>query len=235
MSLKKYLSSSPSNHGLNDFNDRVGIAGFRFDARTSEQESFSNDIPTTPLEDGSFANDHIIRKPRTLTIEGEIGSVFSGGLSTVDKINRVSASLGTNSFYARHVSLLQTAVNFTTKLIDSNPAKLFNKKSINSANAQQQFVAHMERLYQGKMLFTVDSERFGVIDNVAIKSLSKKRSNIDDSIFYSLTVQQIEFAKTTKKPLKRSASGSSTDSQVNSGSQVGEKVKKPKSILAAIF
>lgn len=235
MSLSRYLRSSSAHHGLNDNNDRIGIAGFRLDARVSESEIFNQDIPTTTLEDGSFANDHIIRKPRTITIDGEIGGFVTGGLPTVDEIERTIPDIGTNKFYSQHSTDGQTAVNFTTEPTAKNPEKLFKNQNISSISAQQQFVAHMERLYKAKMLFTIDTERYGVLENMAIKSFSKKRDNTEDAIKYSLTAQQIEFAATTRSILKRNPAGSGTDSTVDAGAQIGSKVEKPQSLLSAIF
>ena len=98
-SITDYLAASLPAEIRTDDIQQIGIAGFHADARITQSEEKSQDLPITPLEDGSFLNDHIIKKPTVITIEGSVLDIKLEGLPIPDIAIRTAVALGTNSFF----------------------------------------------------------------------------------------------------------------------------------------
>jgi len=73
--IRDYINGQFENDGKDG--EEVGIGGFTAFAQISEKFSRSAKVPTTFLEDGSHVNDHIIREPLTVSIEGNVSDVYA--------------------------------------------------------------------------------------------------------------------------------------------------------------
>ena len=73
-SIRDYINGQFENDGKDG--EEVGIGGFTAFAQVSEKFKSSASVPVTYLENGTHVNDHIIREPKTISIEGNVSDLF---------------------------------------------------------------------------------------------------------------------------------------------------------------
>ena len=83
----------------NDAAEPVGIGGFITSAILKEVVKLSRDVPTTYLEDGTHINDHIIRNPLTLSIEGVVSDVYVKPSPTLNAVRAFETQVGAVAQY----------------------------------------------------------------------------------------------------------------------------------------
>ncbi len=61
------------------------ISSIKIDTFLSEEHSYSSSVTTSPIEDGAFVNDHIIKDPFTLSVNGYISNIATIGIGVLDQ------------------------------------------------------------------------------------------------------------------------------------------------------
>ena len=225
----------------------VGIGGFTLLARTRETFTYTSQVPTAYLEDGSFANDHIILDPMTLTIEGSVSDIFLRTDPAVEAIREVQSAIGNAAAYlpaktasqAQRVASLGVDVVDRARQIDSavqdgqQVLGILGDKSP-SKGLRERFIDSMESLHFGKQLIAIDMP-FRRFDSMRITSISFSEDNKTHETNFSLTAQKVRFTDTIfvqLKPAPAPAPGlnGSTEGTTDKGSQEPE--DKPTSLLS---
>jgi hypothetical protein len=193
--------------GGNSVSGEVGIGGFTLFARVSDAASYTAQIPTQVLEDGSIAADHIINDPLTFTISGDVSDThirlappLTFGIPSDSAAGQVVALLPNrtqsqlNKISAIGQSVMD-AVDRADRLINigQNVFDAFNPSS-SSKPLREQFVDFVESVYYGKQLITVDAA-YRTHENMGITSLTINRDNQNDSIRFEIVVQKVEFVE----------------------------------------
>lgn len=78
----------------NEDEGEVGIGGFTTFARIRDNVKRTQEVPVTYLEDGSHVNDHIIRNPIVLSIEGDVSNVHVNPSPTLKDIRNTETIVG---------------------------------------------------------------------------------------------------------------------------------------------
>jgi hypothetical protein len=227
---------------------QIGIGGFNAAVRVSETYARTATVPTVFLEDGSHANDHIIRDPIILTISGDVSDVHVKSSSVAVFINNIETSIGSVSTYlpgktktqlskissiandfTDAVSKIDSAIDRTQSLLSSFGAS----ENVEKKN-QERFIDEMDSLFEGDKLFSIDMP-FRTYDNMVMTSFQCSYDNKGDSTSFEITATQFRFASTITKEIKSIApeTKGSLDSEVNKGVQEPQKVNT--SILKDIF
>lgn len=239
--LNRKLQSPPS--------QEVGIGGFVSIARVSEQYTLTAEAPEAPVEDGSFANDHIILKPLTLSIEGSVADVFLRGSVIVDSFRRVQAEIGNvTSQYApartqAQLSRVSALVNDAADIIRATDAALaageqvldfFGNQDAQTKSIREQFIDAMESLHFGRQLIAIDMP-FRRHSNMVIVSIQFNTDNQTAETTFTLEAQQMQFADLifAETTIPAPGLGGQIDPPVSKGAQEGEPVLR--SLLSSIF
>lgn len=165
-----------------DSQTRIGIAGFTTFARVRNVFSYTSEVPTTFLEDGSSVEDTIILNPVTLTIEGDVADVYQEETALQELINTVASSAGTITAYLpeRTQSQQQTVVGILADVgnaIDAadellaaggQVAALFGSGQAQGKSLQEAFIDTIESLHFGKQLVDIEMP-FRTFSNMRIQ------------------------------------------------------------------
>jgi hypothetical protein len=214
----------------------IGIGGFTLDVRIKEEVVQTLNAPTTPLEDGSFANDHIVVNPLTLQIEGEVSEIkFEQNLIS-DIYKRTIGAVGVVNRYLP--TRTQSQVNRVVALANDTRASirkaealvkdgrqlldLFGNKA-SKKSTQELFIDQMEKLQLGKQLISIQMP-FRVYDNMVVTSFTVYKDNISGNYLnYKITAQQVRFAEVVYSEATNFRPNPSTgvDGQTDGPSQKG--------------
>ena len=231
--LNRFRPSTPT--------QEVGIGGWTAMARVRDSYKLTAEAPTTPVEDGSFVNDHIIRNPITLSIEGDVSDVHLRAAPGIRQFQRLQAEIGNvTSQYApdRTVSQLSRvsalandladAVRRVDNLLDTGEqaADYFGNKDTSSKSLQEQFIDAMEAIYFGQQAIAIEMP-YRRHDNMVITSFSANYDNVNDSTSFTIEAQQIRYAELQFVRVTTPAAGlnGQTDAPVDKGAQEGEQVE----------
>lgn len=220
----------------------VGIGGFTALVRTSERYSLSADAPITPVEDGSYVNDHVILKPLIISIEGDISDLTLRASPAVRKLQRLQAEIGNvASQYApvrtaMQISLADSlandaadAIRSLDNLIDTGDQirDYFGNHDDESKGWREIFLDIMEAYRNAKQVISIDMP-YRRCDNMIITSIVLSHDNEIDSTGFAIEAQQIEFADLLyiKTPKRSPGLKGQTDKPVSKGTQAGKPVKQ---------
>jgi len=228
---------------MSAFKGDVGIGGFTTYAAVRRETSYTASAPTTYLEDGSFANDHVILNPIVISIDGAVSDiVLKENIldSIVNSLNDslgltpiLSSSIGNTIFQKTKITQLinsaRSQVRKVQNLIDfgSNVLDFFGNDSLNKS-IQQKFHDDMKALVDSRQPISIDMPH-GTLDNMIITSFVITSDNQDKMYSFSITVQQIRFAQTIDVQIEAApnpAAGvkNQTSKAVDKGVQRGEEV-----------
>lgn len=188
---------------------RIGIGGFSALVRIEEVTTLSGDSPVTPVEDGSFVNDHIILNPLALSIQGNVSDVFIQPSPILEDLKRTQAAVGKITQYTPDwtASQVQNTNALANDLADSIRAadalinagesvvEFFGNKDKSSKSNQELFIDAMESLYFGKQLFPIETED-REFENMTMRNFEYRRNNESDSIQFTIEAQEFRFTKT---------------------------------------
>lgn len=227
----------------NDEKQEVGIGGFTLLARISESYTKSAEVPTTFLEDGSHVNDHIIRNPLTLNIQGGVSDIHVRAKPVIRQFQRVQAEVGNITQYAPRWTQAQLsrvsgvandiadAKRFAEAVIDSgNQALDYLGLQDSSAKGNiERFIDAMDSLYESGQLFAIEMP-FRRYERMCITSLVVKRNNEQEALEFTLDAQQFRFAEVqfSASPALNPSSftNGQTDGESDKGVQEGEEVER---------
>lgn len=241
--------------------EEVGIGGFMLFARVSDSTAYETQAPTSVVEDGSFAGDHLINSPITLNISGDVSDIFLNPPANTATAKRVPTVGKTESFLpSRTPSQIQRVAKIVNtaqdrfKAIDERiklgtPATEFSGNKSLGKPIREQFIDFIESIHYGKQLISI-SMPYRTHDSMAITGVTITRDNQRNALTFSLTAQKFRIAKTifanisslykAPAPAVKSQTAGVSDKGVQSptsdstpGSSAGK--KKEKSVLSSIF
>ena len=216
--------------------EEIGIGGFKLFARVNQSTQYKAQVPNFVLEDGSYANDHIINDPLVLSINGEIGGNFAKTVKTSYEPEPVQKPSLTQQFYKpmRTASQL-TGISYMNKGMSNALSKLNNFKSVsnqifntfksNTQNPravtsadtstiekdnQEEFLIFLESVYYAKLLVDVEMP-YKKHTDMAITDLSIERDNTNNSVKFTASFKKVQFAQivytSASKYFKKPADG----------------------------
>jgi len=207
--LERYLSQQiPETWKVAD-NQEIGIGNFTAFVKTRYGYSKSSSAATTPLEDGSFATDHIILNPLKLQIEGEVAGVFVKSNPVIKGFIRdiaLAAIPGkylpswTQTQLSRVKGMAVQSVDVVKKIDgvwgDTDQIyNMFGNKSVNKL-AQESFLDELDKLMDSKQVIQIEMP-FRVFADMVITDFQVTYDNIlDQAISFKISAQQIRIVKT---------------------------------------
>jgi len=243
MSIRDYLGSQFDS----DEQEAVGIGGFTTTARVRERVLRSASVPTTFLEDGSHINDHIIRNPLTLSIEGNVSDAFFMPNPAIAALQAAQEQVGNITQYApartqAQVSRVSGLANDFTNAIDkvdsfiessSRVASYLGLQDDTAKSNIENFIDTMESLQEGEQLISIDMP-FRTYEQMYITSLEITRTNQTNSLDFTMELQQFRFADTIFTEITPAANPSAATNGQTEGSKdkgVQEGADVPQSFL----
>ena len=224
--------------------ETVGIGGFTTFAQISEKFSRSAKVPTTFLEDGTHVNDHIIREPLTVSIEGNVSDVYAQPSAPVAAFQEAQTQVGNITQYApartqAQLSRVSGLVNDFTNAVDradaaidatQGAAKYLGQQDKEAQTNIEAFLEKMECLQETDKLIKI-STSFKNYTDMYITSLEVTRDNQSKAISFNMEAQKIRiaqtlFSKTTAAPNAANATNGQTDDETDKGAQEGEEVEE---------
>ena len=188
----------------------IGIGAFVALVRVRERYALTADAPVTPVEDGSFVNDHVILKPLTLTIEGDVSEVHLRASPLSRVLGREGALIAnTAAQYLPPMTTVQIAkaaalavdvadqIRGLDAALDRGEQILdyFGNRDASSKSIQEQFLDAVEGWHYGKQLITIDMPN-RTHANMVIVSFQADKDNVSDSTSFTIQAQQLQFATT---------------------------------------
>lgn len=231
--LDRQIQSAPQ--------QEVGIGGFTALVRVRESYNLTASVPSTPVEDGSVVNDHIILDPLVISIEGDVSDVHLRESPVLRAIRQAQAEIGnvTSQFapartqtQISQASALANDVLDATRRIDAaldagaQIGDLFGNQDAGSSTNRSRFLDHMEALRNGKQLIAIDMP-YRRLDRMVITSLTVRHDNVTDSTGFTLEAQQVRLAELQFTAVEQRAGGlgGQTDAEKNKGKQAGEPIE----------
>ena len=237
----------------------VGIGGFKLFARINDSTAYETQSPTSTLEDGSFAGDHLINGPIKITISGDVSDVFlppapvSASQSRLPTVGVVTSFLpGRTASQAQAVARIANSAADRYKDINERVSlgrsvSSFGGNTSSGKPIREQFIDFIESIHYGKQLVSI-SMPFRTHESMAINSVTITRDNQRKALSFTLSAQKFRLVETKftdisqfyKKPAPavKSQTGGLTDKGVQSptsGNQSGAGgERKEKSLLSAI-
>jgi len=238
MSIRDYIDSQFGS----DEQESVGIGGFTTAARVRERVSRSASVPTTFLEDGTHVNDHIIRNPLALSIEGSVSDSFSMPNPTVAAIQAAQVKVGNITQYLpsrtqAQLSRVSGLINDFTNAVDqvdnfikatNIPTGYLGLQDSTAKSNIGNFIDTMEALQDSEQLISIDMP-FRTYGQMYITSLEITRTNETSAIDFAMELQQFRFsdrafAEITAASNPSTATNGQTAGSKDKGVQEGEKV-----------
>lgn len=219
----------------NEKKEEVGIGGFTALARVVERTVRSSDIPTVYLEDGSPISDHIIRKPLTIVIEGNVSDVHVSPSNFISAVQRVQQDIGVITQYlpertTAQASKVSALVNDFTNAVDTIDSAINAGQQLTGylglienaeVNNIKSFVDNMETHFFGSTLISIDMP-YNKYDQMRITSLEIEKDNENEAISFRLEAQQINFVKNILIPISSvKAPADSVDGQLDNEADKG--------------
>lgn len=221
---------------------RIGIGGFTLFARVRESVSLTAGIPISYVEDGSPLNDHIIREPEKLKIEGVVGDIYRGGDTFTLQNTPLLDTLGAINAYVPRVTSFQAVVmdglrntandatNRLNELLNAGNQALnfLGNQDFSSKPLGEQFVDAMENIYYGNQLISIEMP-YRKYDNMALTSVVADRDNTGNAITFIVEAMRFRVAETTYAKVERvdknpaPSTGGQTKDVKDMGAQAGEK------------
>ena len=216
----------------------IGIAGFTAMAMVDQAVTLKSEAPVYYLEDGSAAQDHIILKPESIRITGEVGDVWvspdsfkTTQAALVSNVGKITSYLPAQAqAMQQKAAALINDVEDKLRQIDGYMADgaqalsfLGLKADPSPKTVQEEFIGAMKQLFRTKQLFSVDMP-FERYENMYIETLVMTKGNQSNSIKYDLTATKIRIADSIVTEPSEYYQNPSTEA----GKQVGD--KKPSTI-----
>ena len=192
----------------NEKKEEIGIGGFTALARISEKTTRSSEVPVVYLEDGSPVSDHIIRKPLSIAIEGNVSDVHVKTSDLFYAIHRVQKTLGIITQYTLDSTTVQLSKisdisNDIINAVDKMDSEINAGQQLSgylglvkSAAGQniKSFVDAMEAHFFSSTLISIDMP-YNRYDRMRITNLEIERDNENSAISFRLEAKQINFVK----------------------------------------
>lgn len=212
--IKEFIENKASLYGTKK--TEIGIGGFTLLVNTEESIDLSSDVTTNYIESGDYVNDHIVRKPITISFSGEAGDIHVKESITFSDYKKIAATVGklTPYFPKRTATQVSRIFGFMNTVGDTiTKIDGYINDGISAYNfltgvkpdpkkiPQEQFMEFFTMIYEQRLY--INLEAFGKeFKDMAMTSLSIKR--VDTSfISYSMSFTQLRFAQTTMVNVKK--------------------------------
>jgi hypothetical protein len=241
-------SQLPKTNQVSD-TEIVGIGSFTLDVRLKEDVIRTMAAPTTPLENGSFANDHIIENPLQLQISGEVSEVKYSPDQVSDTYKRAVANVGVITKYlpqrtrsqVNKVFNVANDVRAVGRKIDSalddadQILEMFGNKA-KGKSVQELFIDSMDKLQRGGQLVAIQAQG-RIFENMMITSMTTSKDNISGNYLpYYLVAQEMRFAvisfTAVSKPNPSKSLGGQPDGKKSKG--INKPEEPTESLLSSI-
>lgn len=236
--IEDFKNSIPKNEEL--ITEKVGIGGFTMYVSIAESVTKTATVTTNPIESGSNINDHIIKNPISLTIEGEIADVFIETQPLQGTVQNLLAPIGIVQDYLP--ARTQTQISKVNGLL-SNLEDFFDKadKLVNQGTQlynffsgaeseqtiSQKFLTFFDKVYDSNSKIDVNciDKKF---KDMVITSFTTSKINTNNFSF-NITLQNIIEVETTLFKLTKNASGDARSQGAllaDKGTQQAKKIDK---------
>jgi hypothetical protein len=239
INARDYIEGAFKDNAQNE----IGINGFTMLARVSERVTQTSDMPTTYLEDGSHANDHIIINPTAISIEGNISDLHVGLSPAVSAVRRAQEQAGNVLQYlpertqtqASKVSGLLADFSSAVERVDAvlnTGQRVGGYLGLTDPDIKgniENFIDMLNSVQNSKALISIEMPH-RTLDLMCITSIELTRDNQQNAMTFKIDAQQFRFAKTklvavaAKNP--SASTGGQTDGVKDKGIQAGKKVEK---------
>lgn len=225
----------------------IGIGGFTMYVSLNETATKTATVTTNPVESGSNINDHIIKNPTTVSIEGEVADVFIKTQRTASTVQNIVPAVGIIQDYLP--SRTQTQISKINGLI-SDVGDFVDKANKAIEKGEQlynffegidadkpitsKFLEYFDTVYESNSIINIECID-KVFSDMAITSFTT--SKIDKGNYsFTITAQKIIKAETRLIQLVKNASGDAK-SQGAALSDKGTQQAKPvdKSFASALI
>lgn len=231
----------------NESEGEVGIAGFTTVARVRDNISRTREVPTTYLEDGSHVNDHIIRNPIIISIEGNVSDVHVKPSPALEEIRDVETIVGEVAQYLpgrtqtqislvagitgdvqQQVDRIDSAVRTGQRVADfagyTGPGSGTGPSKTNI----EKFIDHMEGLLESDALIKIDGPA-RTYHNMCVTSFEYTLDNTSEAIGFSIEAQELRLAQTIFAEIAKNPASSTNgqhDGESNKGAQEGDEAEQ---------
>jgi hypothetical protein len=233
--VRNYLNSLiPEDYRIAD-KQNIGIAGFTLDVRVRESIKMDADVPTTVLEDGSFANDHVVIKPIVLEIDGSVSDIklqadeiseLLGvprqpvGVITKYLPDRTRSQIGKiNGIIRQAQDIIQSIDPYVEDF--GNLTGLFGDESISRRNTQK-FFDTLEKLRQARSPIVIQMP-YRTYDNMVLTTITINKDNIGEPLNYSISATEVRFTTIEATSVRNASAGTKgqTEGNTNKGRSSG--------------
>lgn len=228
---------------------RIGIGGFVAFVRVRESYEHRAEVPDVAVESGASIGDHIIVKPVTIKISGNVSDIHRLPSPILAAINEAGAAIGQVTVLASSVlttsqtaklSALTNDVADQIRRVDAaieageDLIEYFGDLDTEDASNQSDFLDFMDGLREAPRLIQITMP-FRVLDNMAVTLFTSNTDNQTDAIDFNLEAKQITLAELAYVEARRrsTALDGQLDAVVDKGAQAG--VEKPASLLSWIL
>jgi hypothetical protein len=228
----------------------IGINGFTTAARVREIVKRSATIPVTFLENGTHINDHIIRDPLVLTIEGNVSDTFVLPNPAIAALQAAQTQVGSITQYAPARTQAQlsrvsglandfiNAVDRVDSFLDASDraAGYLGLQDDTAVSNIQKFIDDMEAAQASDQLISIDMP-FKTYKQMYITSLETTRNNETNALDFVMELMQFQFAETLfadtgPAPDPSGNTNGQTEGSKDKGVQEGKEV--PQSVLSSV-
>ena len=189
---------------------QVGIAGFNTMVVVRQGIMKSNSAAVIPLEDGSYAIDHIIQNPLALELEGSVCDVFHRRSPLKTAYIKTLAQVGEINNYLPDYTRQQilainnviTNASNTVRKIDNyinsgEQLYAFFYSDSKARTIPEKFIEFISSLMDTKQVVQIEMP-YKVYGNMAITSFQVIHpQEFDNAIEFKITAVQLQYAKTT--------------------------------------
>lgn len=225
----------------------IGIGGFTMYVSLNETATKTATVTSNPVESGSTLNDHIIKNPTTISIEGEVANVFVQTTPQPVTVQTLVPDVGVLLDYLP--GRTQTQISKINGLITSTDDFIENaNKALDKGNQLynffegidadlpivSKFLAYFDLLHESKSIISIECID-KIFTTMAITSFTT--SKIDKGNYsFNITAQKIIQAETRLIQLVKNASGDAK-SQGGALADKGTQQTKPvdKSFASALL
>ena len=187
---------------------QIGIGGYTAGVRLKEEITYTSNITTNTVEDGTDISDHIITLPIFIKIEGEVGDIQLKDDLKYQAFKKIMRSAGKITQYlpSRTATQLTQLTTLAVK-VDDTYAKIddlikdgtdiyniFNDtNSVTETTESQKFCDFLTKVWQTKQIIRIETKH-RVYENMAITMLTLNEQN-GNYVSYEVILQEVRFAK----------------------------------------
>lgn len=189
---------------VDDLLQPVGIGGFTAYALVNERTSGTRMLPSSVLESGSYANDHIIREPITVDMEIDISDIYIDLQPTSPVFRELDNTVGAISqFIPTKTHTVFNQMNEIRNSIDQAFTNVNNVMNMGGSifsflggmgfnSHRVSFIQALHALYESSQLITLQT-RHKSFKNMALSSFDYVTDNERQAITANLTFSQVKF------------------------------------------